>query len=126
MQVIIIATLPLKIPSAIRIIAGIIRRKKINPKLKLPSNCSPHVFFSNIVDSFSALKSNIMDPNVAVVRYNSDLLLSRKLNPNSTDSLVVYLSDYYENGEIWDSVNGRKVKINQQPKIYVKQNVKNP
>lgn len=64
-----------------------------------------------LVDSFKILREEIDNPKVGLLRYNSPPITDRKRLADVTDTLTLYLGDYYEKGEVWDPLYGKKVKI---------------
>lgn len=75
-------------------------------------NSSIHAVYDiDLVGSFKDLKDSASNPNVGILRYESDLLKRRRFNESHTDSLVLYLSDFYTNGEIWDTLFNKKRRV---------------
>jgi len=69
------------------------------------------IYELELVNSFSDLEEFKDSPGFGMIRYKSDVLKDRQRNPYATDSLVLHLTDFYENGLIWDQIISEYVRV---------------
>jgi len=70
------------------------------------------IYELELVSTFNDLEETKDSPHYGLLKYTSDIIKTRRNNPYSTDTLTLYLSDFYENGRIWDSIISEWVKVN--------------
>jgi len=64
-----------------------------------------------LLSTFTDLEETKDQPKYGMLKYTSDVLKVRRNNPYSTDTLVLYLSEWYETGQIWDSIISEWVRV---------------
>jgi hypothetical protein len=69
------------------------------------------IYELELVHSFKDLADFKDSPKYGMLRYKSDVLKKRQHNPYATDTLVLHLPDFYEEGLIWDSIISEYVKV---------------